>query len=145
MAENARASPTCNPRGYRFKPRPRQNQFNWKTTNGIPDSKKVHLSRRKKKDIWVSIKSIIIIILTVYSNDKYPKFWAIRPLVKFVTHIISEFGSFIQTKNFWLIFGKNSDRIRKFWRQWHEFVFCTNFHYFLTSKFLKIFIRDNKS
>jgi hypothetical protein len=28
MHENARASPTYNPRGYRFKSRPRQNQFN---------------------------------------------------------------------------------------------------------------------
>ncbi len=41
----------------------RENQFNKtkKNTNGIPDSKKVHLSTRKK-DVWVGIKSIIIII-----------------------------------------------------------------------------------
>jgi hypothetical protein len=51
MAKNARASPTCNPGDYRFESWPSQNQFNKiekKITNGIPDSKKVHLSTWKK-------------------------------------------------------------------------------------------------
>jgi hypothetical protein len=51
MAENARASPTCNPRSYRFKSRPRKINLIKieKNTNGIPDSKKVHLSMRNKR------------------------------------------------------------------------------------------------
>ncbi len=56
MAENARASPTCNPRGIDMievtGSNPGPGKINLisskKNTNGIPDSKKVHLSMRKK-------------------------------------------------------------------------------------------------
>jgi hypothetical protein len=55
MAENARASPNCNPRGIEMLEvagsNPSPGKINLiklkKTTNGIPDSKKVHLSTRK--------------------------------------------------------------------------------------------------
>ncbi len=57
MAENARASPTCNPRGIDMPEVTGSNlgpgKINlkiWKKpTNGIPDSKKVHLSTRNKR------------------------------------------------------------------------------------------------
>ncbi len=56
MAENARASPTCNPRGIDMLEVRGSNRgpgkINLKklkkNTNGIPDSKKVHLSMGKK-------------------------------------------------------------------------------------------------
>ncbi len=54
MAENARALPTCNPRGIDMlevtglNPDPGKINLIEKNTNGIPDSKKVHLSMRKK-------------------------------------------------------------------------------------------------
>jgi hypothetical protein len=55
MAENARASPTCNPRGLGMlvvtgsNPGPGKTNLIkiGKNTNRIPDSKKVHLSMRK--------------------------------------------------------------------------------------------------
>ncbi len=59
-AENARASPTYNPRGYRFESLPRQNQFNKKNTNGIPDSKKVHLSMRNKRTFELVKKALLV-------------------------------------------------------------------------------------
>ncbi len=58
MAENAWASPTCNPRGIDMLEvtgsNPGPGKINLikiekKPTNGIPDSKKVHLSTRNKR------------------------------------------------------------------------------------------------
>jgi hypothetical protein len=55
MAENARASPTCNHRGIDMlevtgsNPGPGKINSIKKNTNGIPDSKKVHLSTRNKR------------------------------------------------------------------------------------------------
>jgi hypothetical protein len=57
MAENARASPTCNPRGIDMLEvtgsNPGPGKINLikieKNTNGIPDSKKVHLFMTNKR------------------------------------------------------------------------------------------------
>ncbi len=66
MAENGRASPTCNPRGIDMLEvtgsNPCPGKINLiklkKTANGIPDSKKVHLYMRKKEPL-VSKKALL--------------------------------------------------------------------------------------
>jgi hypothetical protein len=68
--------------------------------------------------LFVNFLSAIVFFLpwspTNHSKREYTYDKEEDTLVKIATQILTEFGSFTQTKKFWLIFGQNSDRIWKF-------------------------------